>query len=291
MWLAARHDVLIVSADSRQVYRGFDVGTSKPSVKEREAVPHRGVDVADPRERYSAAAWSEMARAAISEADTRGKLPLIVGGTGFYISSLFQPLWEEPDLDPKAREAIQAELAEVSTAELRRWCATLDQSRSHLGRAQLLRAVEVALLTGQRVSDMHRTRAKAAEFSGRYIVVDPGADLATRIATRANAMFDSGWTDEVERLIKDVPSDAPAWNASGYGAVRRHVEGTLSRNAAIENVIIETRQYAKRQRTWFRNQLNNDQVLRLDPQAPGWEDAVEQWFGSVGSSILDPRSP
>jgi len=211
---------------------------------------------------------------------------VVVGGTGFYISTLFQPLWDEPELNPAARKAVQAELAEVATDDLRRWCAALDPARSHLGRAQLLRAVEVALLTGEKLSDLHRTRSGSAAYTGHYLVVDPGPVLATQIATRTTAMLDSGWIDEVRRLMGELPSDAPAWNASGYGTVRQHVEGALDRSKTIEKIIIETRQYAKRQRTWFRNQLNTELVQRLVPQSPGWEDAVERWFSEVRS----PRS-
>lgn len=292
-WLAERSDLLIISADSRQVYRGFDIGTGKPTTGEQRAVPHRGIDVADPRERYSAAAWCAMARSAIAEARRQGRHPVVVGGTGFYINALFQPLWEEPELAGAAREAVQSSLATLSIEELRRWCTALDPARAHLGRAQLLRAVEVALLTGERLSDMHRSRARPADFVGRYLVIDPGPELATRIAARAAAMLESGWIDEVRKLMDSVPSDAPAWNATGYRAVRLHVEGALDRAATLETIIIETRQFAKRQRTWFRHQLENDQVIRVAPQTPGWEDAVERWFeGSARQSpVTSHRSP
>lgn len=280
LWLAARHDLLVISADSRQVYRGFDIGTGKPSGVDQRAVPHRGVDVADPRDRYSAATWSVMARAAIAEALALGRQPVVVGGTGFYINTLFQPLWKEPVLDAAARSAVQSALAAITTEELRRWCNALDPARSHLGRAQLLRAVEIALLTGCRLSDLHQSSARGAHYRLCYLVIDPGPDLATRIATRVAAMFQSGWVDEVRSLAASVPADAPAWNASGYRTVRLHAEGALEQSAAIEKIVIETRQFAKRQRTWFRNQLMNQQVTRLAPQTPGWEDTVEKWFRS-----------
>jgi tRNA dimethylallyltransferase len=278
MWLAERHDVVVISADSRQAYRRFDIGTAKPKAESREQVLHFGIDVVDPTERYSAAAWADMANAAITHAQSAGKQPLIVGGTGFYVSTLFSPLWHEPDLDPVARAAVQAGLAELGTTELRRWCSTLDPARAALGRAQLLRAVEVALLTGERLSDMHRTRSRPARYAARYLVVDPGMPLATRIATRASAMFAAGWVDEVRGLIETVPEGAPAWNATGYRVVRQLVRGEVTQDAALERVTIETRQFAKRQRTWFRNQLDDTHVQRLSPDAPGWEDTVQLWF-------------
>lgn len=290
LWLAARHDVLIISADSRQVYRGFDIGTSKPTLAEQRAVPHRGIDVADPTDRYSAAKWSAMAIGAIAEARESSRQPVIVGGTGFYINTLFRPLWTEPTLDADVRTAVQASLADVSTDELRRWCKELDPARAHLGRAQLLRAVEIALLTGHRISDLHNASARQTQYRPCYLLIDPGPELATRIATRAVAMFGAGWADEVGGLIDLAPADAPAWNASGYRTVKLHVEGKLDRSTAIEKITIETRQFAKRQRTWFRHQLEGEQVTCLAPQAPGLEDAVERWFERAVAESREPRA-
>jgi tRNA dimethylallyltransferase len=107
VWLAERFPILIISADSRQIYRGFDVGTAKAGAEERLRIPHRGVDVVDAWERYSAAQWVTLAQRAIGEAHAAGRLPVIVGGTGFYIGALFRPLWSEPLLDPTRRAAMK----------------------------------------------------------------------------------------------------------------------------------------------------------------------------------------
>src|ERR1700694_5230184 len=120
--LAERHRAVIISADSRQIYRGFDVGTAKPTPSERARVPHRGVDVADPTERYSAAAWAAAATGWIEEARREKRDVVIVGGTGFYVRALFAPLFAEPQLDPARRASLQRELAALPLAELRRWC-------------------------------------------------------------------------------------------------------------------------------------------------------------------------
>lgn len=281
MWLSLRRELLVISADSRQVYRGFDIGTAKPAGPDLERVPHRGVDVADPTERYSAAEWVVMAQRAIGEAKAGGRIPIVVGGTGFYIGALFKPLFAEPPLDSGRRTALQGELDALATEELRRWCASLDPARSHLGRAQLLRAVEVALLTGQRLSELHASNARPSLYQPCYLLVDPGTELQARIVARASAMLDAGWTDEVKRLMQAVPTDAPAWNASGYGAVRDLVEGVIDREAALERIIVETRQYAKRQRTWFRHQLQRDDVRRLHPGESGWQEVVDAWITEV----------
>lgn len=279
--LAARHDATIVSADSRQVYRRFDIGTAKPSAEERERVPHRGIDVVDPTERYSAARWAVDAERWIDEARRAEREVLVVGGTGFYLRALFSPLFAEPALDPARRLELQRELGSLATPDLRRWCERLDPSRAHLGRAQLLRAIEVALLTGERLSDLHARPVRAPRFRARYLVVDPGPLLADRIEQRVDRMFDAGWGDEVGGLMNGVPEDAPAWNAAGYEAVRDQLRGLVAPAAARERVIIETRQYAKRQRTWMRHQLDAALVTRIDPTAPDALERAERWWSGA----------
>ncbi|HUQ45818.1 MAG TPA: tRNA dimethylallyltransferase, partial [Gemmatimonadaceae bacterium] len=168
-------------------------------------------------------------------------------------------------------------LAALSTDELRRWVRTLDPSRAELGRTQLLRALEVALLTGRRMSDLHRDAARPPRWRARYLLVDPGDLLAPRIEARARSMM-GDWRAEVRALMRDVPEDAPAWNASGYRAIRLLERGELTYDDALETVIIETRQYAKRQRTWFRHQLPEGDVTRHDPAAPGALDRLRAWW-------------
>ena len=288
MWLAQRREITVVSADSRQVYRDFDIGTAKPSAADRARVPHRGIDVAAPEERFSAAEWTAIAERAIREAITAGRSPVVVGGTGFYIGALFRPLWAEPPLDPLRRAALQGVLGELETAELRRWCERLDPARAQLGRAQLLRAIEIALLCGRPLSAMHLERRRPVAWRASYLVVDPGTELAGRIVSRARSMFDAGWPDEVRSLMTQVPEDAPAWKSTGYRSVRDFVAGTIDRETAVERVIVETRQYAKRQRTWFRHQLGSDRVLRIAPAASGWQEKVERWIAeTAGEGEMD----
>jgi tRNA dimethylallyltransferase len=292
MRLAARHPITIITADSRQIYRRFDIGTAKPSAAEMRAVPHRGIDLVEPRERYSAAQWADMAERSIEEALAGGRIPMVVGGTGFYIGALFRPLFQEPDLDAGVRLRLQDQLSTLPAAELRRWCEALDPPRAHLGRAQLLRAVEVALLSGKRLSDLHRARPRPRRFAASYLLVDPGPSLHSRIAERATAMLEQGWPEEVRELMRDVPESAPAWGATGYETVRRLVRGEIDRPAALERIVIDTRQYAKRQRTWFRHQLGNDAVVRgagvTDEQresiVDGWMTELEARLRQTGRS-------
>lgn len=285
MWLAGRREIEIISADSRQIYRGFDVGTAKPTAEDRARVRHHCMDVAEPTERYSAADWSALAHQAIAGALSRGRTPVVVGGTGFYIAALFKPLWAQPELDRSRRARVQATLDSMSNLELRRWCVALDPARSHLGRAQLLRAIEVALLTGSRLSELHRANARTSTYRAGYLLVDPGPDLQARIATRAATMLEHGWSEEVRGLVRTVPAAAPAWRASGYDTMRLHVAGELDLAEALERIIIDTRQYAKRQRTWFRNQLDSSTVRRISPVAVGWQEEAERWMHDVEAGM------
>ena len=276
--LAERYDAVIISADSRQIYRGFDIGTAKPSVQERARVPHRGLDVVDPIERYSAAAWAASAARSVEEARAQGRSPLVVGGTGFYLRALFDPLFEAPGMDERRRERLSRELDALPLAELRRWCEQLDPERAALGRTQLLRSIETALLTGERLSSLHLTRARAPRFTARYLVVDPGAGLGSRIERRIREMLASGWASEVRTLLQRVPERAPAWKATGYGVMRRLVAGDMDETSAVEAIHIETRQYAKRQRTWFRHQLDPRLTSRLDPSSLSVESQARAWW-------------
>ncbi len=295
MSLARRRGLAIVSADSRQVYQDFDIGTAKPSLADRQAIPHFGLDVVAPIIRYSAHAWAADAMRWCGDAEHAGTPPVVVGGTGLYVKALVSPLDAVPALDPERREALRAWLAGRPLDELARWCRRLDPARAHLGRTQLLRAIETALLAGTRLGDALQSLQSgnapddvpdyAADVStspsARYLVVDPGPVLAERIAHRVHQMIADGFVQEVERLRVTIAHDAPAWSASGYRVVRDALEGTggsRALDAAIERVIIETRQYAKRQRTWFRHQLPAEQVTRIDPDAPNALNQALAWW-------------
>ena len=276
--LATRVGGVIVSADSRQIYRGFDVGTAKATPDERRRVPHYGIDVAGPEERWSAARWAEAAEGWMADARREGRAPLVVGGTGFYLRALAAPLFEEPPLDAARRAALQAELERLPVDALRRWTARLDPARAHLGRTQLLRALEVALLTGRRLSDLHAEHARPPRVRLRYLVVDPGPPLGDRIAGRVHDMLAHGWLDEVRRLAARVPPDAPAWQGTGYAELRRHLAGELTLDEAVARTVVDTRQYAKRQRTWFRHQLPGDDVVRVNPDDPRCDAITDAWW-------------
>ena len=281
--LCERYNAAIVSADSRQIYCEFNVGTAKPTREECARVTHYGIDVAEPEERYSAARWANEAIGWTESAGEIDKEAVVVGGTGLYIKALVEPLFDAPDQDPLQRAQLELELATMSVDDLRRWCDELDPVRAHLGRTQLLRAIETALLSGSRISDLH-SRHKALkeievdEQKPAYLVVDPGTALASKIEARVDKMIGAGWAEEVRELMRTVSPDAPAWEASGYMVMRGHVEGALDLSSATQRVIIETRQYAKRQRTWFRNQLPAPAVTYVNPDDPHALTIAREWW-------------
>jgi len=281
MALARRVPLGIVSADSRQVYRGFDIGTAKPSAADRACVPHAGLDIAEPDTRYSAAAWAADAVRWMDDVRRLGREPAIVGGTGFYIRALTAPLFVEPELDAQKRRDIAAHLRTLTLAQLQRWCRALDPERAGLGRAQLERAIEVVLLTGIPLSRWHRDAPGAEPRHARYLVVDPGPALGQSLATRLDDMLDAGWIEEARALDARVPSTAPAWNATGYATVRSLARGEISRSAAREQIRVATRQYAKRQRTWIRNQLPPADVTRIDPHEHDALDRALEWWNET----------
>jgi tRNA dimethylallyltransferase len=273
----------IVSADSRQIYCGFDIGTAKPTRAERARVTHYGVDAVNPEERYSAARWVADARGWIGGVEAAGKEPVVVGGTGLYIKALVNPLFSAPQIDPNQRAELERELDTKSVSELRRWCEGLDPARAHLGRTQLIRAIETALLAGSRISDLHAEHTAAIVLQAEndqpaYLVVDPGDALAERIESRVDAMLEEGWADEVRELMRTVPAEAPAWQASGYSVMRQYVDGALDLSSARQRIIIETRQYAKRQRTWFRHQLPPAAVTLVNPDDSRSRAIVRDWW-------------
>jgi tRNA dimethylallyltransferase len=281
--LAEMFGAAIVSADSRAIYCGFDIGTAKPTREECARVTHYGIDVAEPEERFSAARWAAEADEWIESAGEIDKEPVVVGGTGLYIKALVEPLFSAPELDAGRRGGLERELQSMSVAELRRWCKELDPARAHLGRTQLVRAIETAILAGERISELHalhnaRRESGEPSASPAYLVVDPGASLATRIEKRVERMLSNGWVPEVEGLAEKIPPDAPAWKASGYSVMREHIEGNLDLSSAKERVIIETRQYAKRQRTWLRHQLPPAAVTHVNPEDSRARAVAREWW-------------
>jgi tRNA dimethylallyltransferase len=285
--LAQQFASTIISADSRQIYNGFDIGTGKATRDELALVPHEGIDVADPSERWSAAAFANAAQQWIETAKAAGRTPVVVGGTGFWISALVAPLAYVPELDAGRRELLSAFLDTLPSERLHAWCAVLDPHISRLGPAQWRRAIEVAMLTGRRLSFWHATSSRptlGAARSPRYLLLDPGRALDDRIAARVDAMLAAGWADEVLSLMTTVPAGAVAWKACGYERLRTALSSGQDVASVRDDIVAGTRRYARRQRTWFRRQLKHGPVTQLDPCADDALVRAAAWWKGENDS-------
>jgi tRNA dimethylallyltransferase len=260
--LAVRLDAEIVSADSMQVYRGMDIGTAKPSPAERAAVPHHLVDTVEVGERFDVARYVALARAAIAGIQQRGRTPLIVGGSGLYLRALTEGLGEAPDADPALRAELEAMGRERVLDGLRRADPEAAERIGPHNFRRLVRALEICRLTGRKSSDLRREWTTA---SGRDGVADPRplmhglerdrADLYARCDARAEAMFRAGLVDEVRSLLpRGLAENSTARQALGYKEVVAHLQGEATLEETIALVKTRTRQFAKRQITWFRHQ-------------------------------------
>jgi tRNA dimethylallyltransferase len=258
--------VEIVSADSRQAYRGLAIGTAAPSAADLAAAPYHGVGFVDPRERYSAGRFARDAAEWIAAIAARSRTPLVVGGTGFYLRALFDGLFEEPQLDPQRRARLGGWLRGLSGAEALRWARRLDPLFGGGGAQRACRAIEIAVLAGRTLSTLQAERPPATPgFRPWYAVLTlDRAALHERIARRTRAMLEAGWIEEVRRVLAEgVPPDAPGLLAVGYREIVAHLDGRLTARATEETIVQSTRRYAKRQDTWFRHQLRGP-LVRLD---------------------------
>ncbi|MEX0935261.1 MAG: tRNA (adenosine(37)-N6)-dimethylallyltransferase MiaA [Gemmatimonadota bacterium] len=288
--LARRLDGEIISMDSRQIYRGMDVGTAKVEPVARRAVPHHGLDLIGPDERYSAARFARDARRWLKEIEARDRLGLLVGGTGFFLRALIDPVFREPPLDEARRQRLRDWLAAQSSQELARWVDALDPRRSRVARAggtqRLSRTLEMALLTGRPLSWWHQHAPAQADPIDVNVAVltRPREDLYHRIDTRAEAMFSGGRLDEGSALLEQGYSEGdPGMTGTGYREAVAVLRGDLEVEEAVDQVQRATRGYARRQLTWFRNQLP-ESVLEVDATLPtaGQVAVVTTWYRGIG---------
>jgi tRNA dimethylallyltransferase len=291
--VAARLDAEIVSMDSRQVYRGMDIGTAKVSAADRALVPHHLIDVVDPPARFSAAEFSRLAREALDGIGRRGRVPMLVGGTGFFLRALTHPIFREPELEPGRRTALQRWLGHLADADLHRWLAVLDPAaaerlRAWGGRQRLLRTLEMPLLTGRTLGWWHR-HAPPTEPPLRpmvFVLERPRAELDAAIDARVESMLREGLLDEVRELMRaGYDERTPGLRAHGYQEIVPALRGDVSMAAAVDAVKRATRAYAKRQRTWFRTQLPPGAV-RLDGHRSTdalAAEVVRTWAGATGT--------
>ncbi|HEY6853761.1 MAG TPA: tRNA (adenosine(37)-N6)-dimethylallyltransferase MiaA [Gemmatimonadales bacterium] len=262
--LAALQPITIISADARQVYRGLDIGTAKPGPALLARVPHLGIDLVEPGRRYSAGQFARDAAGWLEQVRRDGRRPVVVGGTGFYVRALADGLFHEPPLDPAQRERVRVWTAGLESAVLARWAARLDRSYRGGGRQRAARALEVALLTGRSLSWWQREARASGVMRPWYIHLTlPREALRRRIAERVAAMLAAGLVTETRRMLASgVAADAPGFDAIGYREVAAMLAGRLPEAQLAEAIARATGQYAKRQETWFRNQLQTGNEKR-----------------------------
>lgn len=261
--LAAHWPLEVVSADSRQVYRRLDIGTAKATTKERARVAHCGVDVVDPGTRYSAGRFARDASAWIDGIRARGRLPVVVGGTGLYVRALADGLFIEPAMDPASRRSLDAWVARLDPIDLVRWAGRLDPGFRGGGRQRATRAVEVALLTGQPLTHWQQAARAEGAITPWYVVLTaPRPVLHARIERRAAAMVQRGLIEEVASVLAEGHAPgAPGLDAVGVREAVDYLMGRRTRDSVAQAIAISTRQYAKRQETWFRHQLAGDRLM------------------------------
>jgi tRNA dimethylallyltransferase len=268
--VALQLDADIISMDSRQVYRGMDIGTAKPTAGEQRGVRHYGFDIIDPDERFNAGRFAILARGWLAEIRARGRVPLITGGTGFFLRALTHPMFDEPPLDSALKEEWKRYLAGLETSELARWARALEPALHSLpdDRQRLARMIEVAVLTGRPLSWWHEHGAATQPALEAVIVVldMPRQTLYSRINERVDAMVEAGLVDEVAALARaGYDEREPGINATGYIELVPHVRGERSLDEAVDMIRSATRRYARRQTTWLRHQL---------PPGAHWIDAT-----------------
>ncbi|WP_428098351.1 tRNA (adenosine(37)-N6)-dimethylallyltransferase MiaA [Candidatus Rariloculus sp.] len=286
--LAERLPLEIVSMDSALVYRGMDIGTAKPAADVRASVPHHLIDILDPAQTYSAGRFRSDALHAIEAIESRGRLPLVVGGTLLYLRALRDGLAPLPGRDAAVRASLDAEAAKHGWPALHRRLESLDPDAAGRiapnDRQRIQRALEVHALTGEPMTALQRLAGSAASPQMLTIALVPAerAELAGRIERRFDAMVGSGFVAEVERLKSrgDLGPDTPSMRSVGYRQIWRYLDGEYAWPEVRARAVAATRQLAKRQFTWLRSELSVERLEAFSPHLSGrLSGRIEAYMG------------
>ena len=260
--LARRFPVQLINVDSAQIYRGMDIGTAKPDRETRKQYPHRLMDILDPADRYSAARFRGDALHEMHEITAKGQVPLLVGGTGLYFRALERGLAELPGADPDIRAELDAAAAKAGWSALHAELAGIDpESAARISPndpQRIQRALEVYRLTGKPLSALWKAAAEGNDLPYRVLKLglapEDRTELHRRIEARFEDMMARGLLDEVETLWSrgDLSIDLPSMRSVGYRQLWQHLSGEFDLGEAVRRSIVASRQYAKRQLTWFR---------------------------------------
>jgi len=260
--LALRVGGEIINCDSVQIYKGIQIATAKPTDEEKRGVPHHLIGYVDPNTNYTAVDWARDAEEKIAEIEGRGRVPILVGGTGFYMRTLRQPLFDSPKTDERLRERLRDIQNRHGAAFLHRLLNRVDpQAAAKVEPAdfvRVIRAIEHFFQTGKRISDQQPCRAKPPEFAERiklYVLDPPRVELYERIDRRTEQHFANGLVDEVKELLESgLREHTNALGAHAYRRVCEYLRGERDLDSAIERSKQDVRNYAKRQLTWFRRE-------------------------------------
>lgn len=269
----------IISVDSMQVYRGLDIGTAKPSPAERARVPHHLIDIRNLTETFDAAQFIRLAQTAVEEIQSRKKISIFCGGAGLYFKAYLSGLGEAPPASPELRTELEALPFEALLRELRERDPAAYEKMDKQNPRRVIRAVEVIRLTGKKFSEQKAEWKTENAESGKqkteafFCLSRQPADLHTRINARVDEMFSRGLVEETRALLQHgLEQNQTAMQAIGYRQVVEHLRGERNLAETIELVKTKTRQFAKRQLTWFRRQL-----------APKW---IELKPGETAESVV-----
>lgn len=272
--LAERLDAEILSLDSMAIYRQMDIGTAKPSLAEQQRVPHHLIDIINPDEDFSTAEYVRSASQIAAEIVRRGRTPLFVGGTGLYLRSILRGVFEGPDADWEYRRQLEAEEADSPGSlhgQLQQCDPPLAEKLHPNDLRRVIRALEVYHLTGTQLSVQQQQAARIPEeTSSNVFWLHPGRDwLYERINRRVDLMFEQGLVEEVRLLLqRDPPPSRTALQGLGYKEMVEHLSGDMPLDEAREMIKIRTRQFAKRQHTWFRNLPECQEIKVTGNQSP-----------------------
>jgi tRNA dimethylallyltransferase len=277
----------IVSADAFAVYRGLDIGTDKPTLEDRSLVPHHLVDIADPKERFSAGEFAEAATVSIDDIVGRGRTAVVVGGTHFYVRALLEGLFPSSPRDPVNGERLAEEWDRDPGSVVRQLQEVDPEAAERIDprdRQRVLRALEIYRVTGEPLTSHWRRHHQPPKY--RALMVAPRhsrSDLYARIDARAERLFASGLVEEVRRILASgVPVDAHALKAIGYRQVVEMLEGQCDLQTAIENTKRSSRHFAKRQLTWLRG-LREGSLHWVPPAEQGGASAItDLWDQHTG---------
>jgi len=278
----------IVNCDSLQLYCGFDIGTAKVPLAERRGIPHHLIDVIGPSEIFTAGQYSEAGRACLHEISRRGRIPVVVGGTGFYLRALLDGLFPGPQRDEALRQRLE-DRERLRPGSLHRVLTRLDPvaaARIHRNDTnKIIRALEVRLLEGKPISTLFdRGRGPLIGFRAIKLGLAPPRDLLyQQLDARTARLFQHGLVEEVRHLLDSgVPASAKPFESLGYKQALQVLTGQLTRDQAIESTRLETRRYAKRQITWFRKETEVNWL-----EGFGADDAIQRKALAIIERELD----